>query len=139
MADTVGCLGCGRCLPGEWIEVFHQASQRSQWGGLGERRRQGRCQDELRLADTLAAGAVKQDRVAVGFPDCGELHAAGSVKAEENAASLAAANQDPFGYLKGADLEFILLADRVLYICAEVFQVVNVHRLGRHWQRKLLR
>ena len=37
--------------------------------------------DELRFAHALAAGTVKQNRVAVGFPDGGQLDGARSVQA----------------------------------------------------------
>jgi hypothetical protein len=95
--------------------------------------------DELRFANALAAGAVKQDGIAVGFPDRSQLYAAGTVEAKKDAARLSAANQDSLRNLKGIDLEFILLANGGVDICSKVCQVVNLERLSRHWQRKLLR
>src|SRR5262245_3039020 len=53
---------------------------------LHKHRGQHRGLDELGFEDPLAAGTIKQDGVAVGFPDCGELDAAGSMQAKENAA-----------------------------------------------------
>jgi hypothetical protein len=95
--------------------------------------------DELRLEDALATGAVEQDRVTVGFPDGGQLHAPGAMQAKKDAAGLSTANQDSFGDLKGINLEFILLTYCAVDIVSKVFQVVNLERLSRHWQRRLLR
>jgi len=94
--------------------------------------------DELNLENPLAAGAVKEHRIAIGLPDRGQLDAARAMEAKEDAAGFPAAYEDSFGDLKRIDLEFILLADCVLDITTEVFQVVNLERLSRHWQRKLL-
>jgi len=71
---------------------------------LDQGRPQDRCLEELRFAHALAPGTVKQNRVTVGFPDRGQLHAARSVQAKENAAWTPAANQDSLGYVKGANL-----------------------------------
>ena len=87
---------------------------------LGQSRREDRCLDKLRFADALAAGAVKQDRVAVRFPNRGQLHAAWPVQAKKHAARTASANQDSFGNVKGANLQFILLADGVLDVNAKL-------------------
>jgi hypothetical protein len=99
---------------------------------LNQGRPQDRCLDKLRFAHALAAGTVKQNRVTVGFPDRGQLHAAWSVQAKEHAARPPAANQDSLSDVKGANLQFILLAYGVLDVSAKLVQVVNLKGLRRH-------
>src|SRR5436305_5515533 len=100
---------------------------------LNHCRPKDRCVDELCLTHALAAGTVKQDRVAIGLPNRGQLDAARSVEAKENAARSSPANQDPLRDVKGADLQFVLLAYGVLDVSAKLGQVVNLKVLGQHW------
>jgi hypothetical protein len=93
---------------------------------LSKRRSQYRSLDQLRPAYALSTGAVKQDGVAVGFPNGGQLHATGTMQAKENATGTAAADQHSFGNSKGTYLQFVLLANRVLDVTSEVVQVVNL-------------
>src|SRR5688500_10475464 len=90
--------------------------------GLG-RSNQGRRQhwglDQPGLEHPLARRAVKQDRVAVGFPDRRELDAPRPVQAEENAARPLAADQDPLADFKSSGLQLILVADRLVHVVAE--------------------
>jgi len=84
--------------------------------------------NQLGLLQALARGAVEEDGVAVGFPDSGELYAAGAVQAEEDAAGPLAANQNPFRDLKSTDLQFVLLANFVMDVSAKLIQVVKLER-----------
>ena len=70
---------------------------------LNQGRPKDRCVDELRFAHALAAGTVKQNGVAVGFPDRGQFDAARSVEAKENAARPARPDEQVFRHSEGAD------------------------------------
>jgi hypothetical protein len=54
------------------------------------------------------------------------------VKAEENAARPLPADEDPFGDLKSAWFELILLAEGFVYVSSEIAQVVDVESASRH-------
>ena len=81
---------------------------------LGQSRREDRCLDKLRLADALAAGAVEQNRIAIRFPNGGQLHTSRPMQAEKHPAWTAAANKDSLRNTKCTYLQFILLANRVV-------------------------
>ena len=100
---------------------------------LRECGRECRRLDEQCLAGALATGAVKQDSVAIRFPDRGEFDAAWAMHAKEDAARLFAPDQDSFRYAKGRWFEFILIANRVVDIGSEVVQIVDLERLSRHF------
>jgi hypothetical protein len=84
--------------------------------------------DQLGLFQAFARGTVEEDGVAIGFPDGGELDAAGAVQAEEDAAGPLSANQNPFRDLKSTDLQFVLLANFVMDVSAKLIQVVKLER-----------
>ena len=79
---------------------------RRQIGGLGK----------FGFHDPLARRGVKQDRIPLHLPDCGEFHASGSVEAEKDAAGLATASQDPLGKGEDSQLQLILIANRFVYV-----------------------
>jgi hypothetical protein len=94
--------------------------------------------DELRFANALASRTVKQNGVSVGLPDRSQLDASRAVQAKEDAARFSAANQNSLCHLKGTNLELILLANCIVDIGFKVIQIVNLERVSRHWQHKLL-
>ena len=95
--------------------------------------------DQLGLQRPLAGGAVEQNRIAVSFPDCGQLDASGAVQAKEDATGPLATNQNAFGHLERAALEFVLVAKGLVDISSLVVQVVELERESRHWGRRLLK
>jgi hypothetical protein len=82
--------------------------------------------NQLRPAHALAAGAIEQDGVAIGFPNGSEFHTARTMQAKEDSAGTAAADKHSFGNVKCTYLQFILLANCVVDVTAKVVQVVNL-------------
>jgi hypothetical protein len=89
-------------------------------GFSGKRWSENWSLDQLCPAHPLATGAVKQDRVAIGFPNRGQLDASRAVQAEKNSAWTAAANQNSLCNTKGTYLQFILLANRIVNVTSKI-------------------
>ena len=58
----------------------------------------------------LSRRAVKQDRVALSFPNCREFDRPRAMEAEVDSAGPVAANENSLGKRKGADFKLIVLA-----------------------------
>jgi hypothetical protein len=82
--------------------------------------------DQLNPVDALAAGAVEQDGVAIGFPNGGQLDAPRAMQAKENAARPFAADQDAFRDFKRSRLQFMLVAKAMMDKSTQVIQVVKL-------------
>jgi hypothetical protein len=58
---------------------------------------------------SLSGGTVKQDRIAIGFPNGSNFYRPRSVQAKEDAARLAASHQNAFRHTEGAEFQLVVL------------------------------
>jgi len=73
---------------------------------------------------------VKEDLIALDFPDGGKLHGARSVDAKEHATDVASSGQNSLCQRKSAGLKMEMLADGFIDVVPEVFERTNFWRTG---------
>ena len=78
--------------------------------GLGRSQRYPWRSDETGFLVSLAVRSVKEDGVAIGFPDRGDFDAARTVNAKVDAAGLSIAKQDPFGHFERVFDQLFMMA-----------------------------
>ena len=83
-------------------------------------------------------GAVKQNGVAIGFPNGRHLYRSRPMQAEEDAAGTIAAHQNSLRHSKSAKLELIVLAQNFVDIFSQVFQVLQPFHAVQHGKHCLL-
>src|SRR5689334_4558790 len=87
---------------------------------------------------SLTRGAVKQNSVAIGFPNGRHLDRSRPMQAEEDAAGTIAAHQNSLRHLKSAKLQLIVLTKNFVDIFSQVFQVLQPFHAVQHGKHCLL-
>jgi hypothetical protein len=87
----------------------------------------------LGLEKTLSSRAVKQNLVAIGFPDRRKLGCPGTVQAEILAARLSIPHESPFCHAECPDLKLILVANGCVDVFPKIVKAVNLLKAGQHF------
>ena len=77
------------------------------------------------FVQSFAVGTVKENGVAIGFPNGGELHAARSVQAKEDAAGKSTTDEDSFSGWKYVRLQFVVVANGLVNIGSQRIQILD--------------
>lgn len=80
--------------------------------------------------ETFTSRAVKEDRIAIGFPDSGELHRSGAMKTEVDSAGPIAPHEYAFCDVECIDLQFVLITQRLVDVFAKLSQIVKTKRFS---------
>lgn len=80
--------------------------------------------------ESYSRGIVKEDLIALDFPDGGKLDRARSVDAKEHSTDGASPGQNSLSQRKRAGLEMEVLADGLIDVIAQIFKRTNFWRTG---------
>jgi hypothetical protein len=116
------------CL-GYWPFCVKPALARFSRGGT----LQGEGLAQLRFQEPLSSTIVKQDLVAIGFPDRREPGGPGAVQAEVNTAGLFTPLENPFCHRERSFLELAMFAKGCMDVISQMVQAVNLLKTGQHF------